>query len=288
VYQPALLGEADLRFAKGTDIDQWETRTYLAPVSDDAGPRIWDGASAAETLDLRDQPEPGAGFAELPAAAMRPASYRTWERSFETFLHQSAVLTLYSLPAFRLVGKPGETEADLRIRARQLAHEGRDRAVEQLRRRYAPRLQTVQDRLRRAQDRIGREQAQVQQQGVQTAISVGATVLGALLGRKAITTGTVGRATTAARGAGRVAREQQDVARAQEDVRRLERQLADLEAQFQQEAARVTGGVDPERAEIVEQVVRPRKGDTNVRRVSLVWVPVAVDSLGGVKPAWQA
>jgi hypothetical protein len=286
VYQPALLGEADLRFAKGSDIDQWESRAYLAPLGDELGPRVWDGASPTGQLDLRDQAEPGAGFADLPAAAMRPASYRTWERSFETFLHQNAVLSLYSLPAFRLVGKPGETESELRVRARQAAHEGRDRAVEQLRRRYASRFQTLQDRLRRAQDRIGREQAQVQQQGVQTAISVGATVLGALLGRKTISVGTVGRATTAARGAGRVAREQQDVARAQEEVRRLERELADLESSFQQEAARVTGGADAETAELTQQVIRPRKSDTAIRRVSLVWVPVSVGLGGQVTPAW--
>jgi hypothetical protein len=287
VYQPALIGEADLRFAKGSDIDQWETRSYLAPLGDDPGPRVWEGASAAPSLDVRDQPEPGVGFAPLPPAAMNARSYATWQRSFETFLHQSATLTLYGVPAFRLVGKPGETEADLRIRARELAREGRDRAVEQLRRRYAPRLQTLQDRLRRAQDRIGREQAQVQQQQVQTAISVGATVLGALLGRKTVSTGTVGRATTAARGAGRVAREQQDVARAQEEVRRLEGELAEMEARFQADAARVTGGADPETAEISQQVIRPRKGDTSIRRVSLVWVPVAVDSLGAVSPAWS-
>jgi hypothetical protein len=157
-----------------------------------------------------------------------------------------------------------------------------------LRRRYAPRLQTLQDRLRRAQERIGREQSQVQQQGVQTAISFGATVLGALLGRKAISVGTVGRATTAARGAGRMAREQQDVARAQAEVARLQGELAELEARFQQDATKVTGPVDPETVPITEQVIRPRKGDTSIRRVSLVWVPVAVDSLGGVSQAWGA
>jgi hypothetical protein len=287
VYQPALIGEADLRFAKGSEIDQWETRSYLAPLGDDPGPRVWDGASAAPNLDVRDQPDPGVGFAPLPPAAMNSRSYATWQRSFETFLHQSATLNLYAVPSFKLVGKPGETEADLRIRARELAREGRDRAVEQLRRRYAPRLQTLQDRLRRAQDRIGREQAQVQQQTMQTGISVAATVLGALLGRKAASVGTVGRATTAARGAGRVAREQGDVTRAQAEVRRLEGELAEMEAQFQADAARVTGGVDPETAEISQQVIRPRKGDTSIRRVSLVWVPVAVDSLGTVSPAWS-
>lgn len=48
-----------------------------------------------------------------------------------------------------------------------------------------------------------RESEQAKQQGLQTAISVGATILGTFLGRKSIKVGTIGRATTAARGAGR-------------------------------------------------------------------------------------
>jgi hypothetical protein len=70
-------------------------------------------------------------------------------------------------------------------------------------------------------------------------------------------------------------------------VRRLDAELTDLEARFQQEAARVTGSVDAETIEITQQVIRPRKSDTNIRRVSLVWVPVASDSLGAISPAWE-
>ena len=72
----------------------------------------------------------------------------------------------------------------------------------------------LEDRIRRAEERVAREQSQFQQQSVQTAISMGATVLGALFGRKLASAGTIGRATTAARGAGRAMREHEDVATA--------------------------------------------------------------------------
>jgi hypothetical protein len=289
VYQPALLGQADLHFSKGAAVDVWETRSYLAPLGPDAGARAWEGATPLDgTLQLRDQPEAGAGFADLPPAARNSGSYRTWEKSFASFLYQTATLNLYSVPELRLTGRPGETEADLRIRARELAHERRDRAVEQLRRRYAPKVRQLEARLRRAQDRIGREQSQVQSQGLQTAISVGATVLGALLGRRSGPIGHMGRATTAARGAGRVAREQEDVARAREEAAHVQQQLAELEVEVEREAMRVAGSVDPEAATITEQVIRPRKADTSIRRVSLLWVPVAVNPTGAVTAAWQA
>ena len=64
---------------------------------------------------------------------------------------------------------------------------------------------------------VERESEQVTQQGLQTAISIGTTLIGVMLGRKAMTAATLGRATTAARGAGRVLKERQDVGRASEN-----------------------------------------------------------------------
>jgi hypothetical protein len=121
-------------------------------------------------------------------------------------------------------------------------------------------------------ERVGieREKDQYDHHKLQTAISIGATVLGALFGRKL---GSVGRATTAARGAGRAARERTDVARAREDLEALRRRLADLEEDCEQELAGVRGELDPESLEYDQLSIRPRKTDLNVGAVNLVWTP---------------
>src|SRR3990172_7205638 len=69
-----------------------------------------------------------------------------------------------------------------------------------------------------------RQRSQRTSEAVGTAISVCATVLGALFGRK-LGVGTVGRATPAARGASRAAREHGDVARASEALAAAEAEL---------------------------------------------------------------
>ena len=90
-----------------------------------------------------------------------------------------------------------------------------------------------------------RESEQAKQQGIQTAISVGATILGAFLGRKSINVSTIGRATTAARGAGRVLKETQDVGRAKETVAAVDEAIAALDAQFKAEADALGASTDP-------------------------------------------
>ena len=66
---------------------------------------------------------------------------------------------------------------------------------------------------------VGRPRAAAGLQAkLQTGVSMGATLLGALLGRKAVSAGTLGRATTAARGVGRSMKEAADIKRAGESV----------------------------------------------------------------------
>ena len=106
------------------------------------------------------------------------------------------------------------------MRIREDSRAERDERVEALRKKYAPKRAALEERLRRAQQAESRESGQVTQRGVQAAISIGATILGAVLGRKTISATNIGRATTAARDAGRVLKEREDVTRAQETVAR--------------------------------------------------------------------
>ena len=117
--------------------------------------------------------------------------------------------------------------------------EQHDAAMEKLRKLFAPKLARAQEKARNAAQVVEREQGQARGAQVQTAVSIGATVLGALFGRK-LGSGTVGRGTTAARGAARAMEQQQDVARAKEDLAAAEQEVARLESELQTELAKVT------------------------------------------------
>ncbi len=97
--------------------------------------------------------------------------------------------------------------------------------MDALRQKYAARLAQLQNQLQRAQAARERESSQATAQKLQTAISFGATLLGAFMGRKAVSATTLGRATTAARGVGRTMKEAEDVKRA--DLERRRRAAAD-------------------------------------------------------------
>ena len=139
-------------------------------------------------------------------------------------------------PAGAAPAKPASPDLD------QQRRERRDAAMEKLRTKYAPKLLRAQEKARNAAQVVEREQGQARGAQVQTAVSVGATVFDALFGRKVGRT-TLGRGTTAARGAARAYEQQQDVARAKEDLRAAEQELARLEAELQAELAKVATDV---------------------------------------------
>jgi hypothetical protein len=290
VYRPALLGTADLHFANArAGVDTWDTVAYVAPLKERAGVNVWREAErlAAAEPELVPEPDEAAEFGKLPTGAAKTSSYTSWEKAFKTHLYQSNTLELLRCPSLKLNGLPQETEADFRVRVMDAAREQRDAALEKLRKRYAPKLATLQDRIRRAEERVGREKSQYDQQKMQTAISVGATVLGALLGRKVASVSTVGRATTSARGLGRAAREKGDIARAQRDLEALHEKLADLEAEFHADANQLGQRVDPAAFDITTTAVRPRKTDINVRNFCLAWLPHWLTEDGLAQSAYE-
>jgi DNA-binding protein YbaB len=181
---------------------------------------------------------------------------------------------LLRCPSLKLSSNAGESEGDFRARIAQSLREKRDAEIDKLRAKYAPRITTLTDQVRRAQERIAREQSQLSQQKVNAAISIGSALLGAFLGRKAVSASSVGRVGTAARSAGRVSQESGDVARAGENADVLQQRLADLQAELENETARLQGELDPAAVSIETTSIKPRKSETTATALSVVWVPV--------------
>jgi hypothetical protein len=189
--------------------------------------------------------------------------------------------------AFKHASKPGETEGDFRARLALAALEKRDAEVAELRKKWQAKLQTLQDQLRRAEERRQREQSQLSQQKVNTAVTIGTSILGALFGRKAISATNVGRVGTAARSATRIGRESQDVARAEENIEVLRQRLADMQRESDAEVARLEGTLDAGTIALRSVDVPARKYDIAVGEVALVWTPWRKGADGFPAPAYE-
>jgi hypothetical protein len=171
----------------------------------------------------------------------------------------------------KMVSRPGEDERGFRERLAVAAREQRDAAADKLRAKYAPKVQTLEERLRRARQAVEVQKEQSRAAKMGTALSVGSAILGAFLGKKTISSGNVSRAASAIRGAGRAAKESSDVGRAEETVEAVEQQLAELQLQFKAEIDAAEAKLDVAMEDLEKIELKPRKTGITVKAVVLAW-----------------
>ena len=267
VYRPYIAGAAQVHVLDPKlRIDELREVFFLAPIAGGPVPMDWASAELCEWTanDLSTEPEPEARFLEVPVAALKPKQYSAFSKAFSAWLLQTQKLELWRGITTSLISRPGETEGEFRARNQQAARETRDQAVQKLRDRYAARVTGLADRLRRAEQAHEREQQQASEQRLNTALTIGTGVLGALFGRRSIAT----QGSAAARSMARSRREASDVQRAEETAEAVRSQLAELEARIESEIAELQ---TPAAEELERIQIRPKRTGIQVRFVALAW-----------------
>ena len=279
-YVPMAIGSATLRI--GTSSSEL---TLLAPLSDGAVTLTWDGAVDAGVTagDLGSAPEGDATYGDVPAAARTKRAYATWSKELAEWLYRTQEVTVFKSARFKETSQPGESEGDFRNRLSVAAREQRDAAVEKLRTKYTAKHAALTERIRKAEQAVDREAEQARGAKVQTAISLGSSILGAFLHRRKSASG----ATSVLRGVGRSVDQAGDTGRAKETVAALRAQEEELEREFQAATQEVDRTFDPVSEPLEKVAVRPKKADIDVQLVALVFTPHWLDQSGVLTTAWR-
>ena len=256
-----------------------------APPATDSTPEWKETASDAAALESA--PRDGASFEPAPAPVLRAKSWAAWRKQLEAVLYRDQRLVLWKSAAVGAQSSAGESEGDFRARLAHLARERRDREVEELRRRYAPKIAALEEKIRRGEERVEREQSQVGRARLDTAISIGATIAGALFGRKLASVTNVTRARSTLRGAGRASEEKEDVARAERGVETAREDLTRLESDLARDLAALERSLDPAALELERIELAPRKTDIEVASLVLLWTPWRVGEAGAAEPLFE-
>ncbi|MBN1452664.1 MAG: DUF87 domain-containing protein [Anaerolineales bacterium] len=289
VYQPKILGAAKIHYSDTrAKEDTSQSVVCVTPVTEDAIPVLWENAETIDlpATDLEKSPRSGAQFNVLPPAASQAKNYAAWEKDFGTWLYGSQRLDLLQSPGLKATSNPGEDERDFRIRLQQVAREQRDEMIEALRGKYAAKLAALQERKRRAEQTLEKQAEQAKKAKLDTALSVGATLLGAFTGRKMLSQSNISKAKSAMRGVSKSADEGQDVKRAQETVEAIDGQIADLNAQFEADTVELESKIDPLAEALETFSLKPKKTDIQVQLTTLAWLPYWKDKQEKLTPAW--
>jgi hypothetical protein len=271
-YEPRIGARVRAHFVDAkAGIDAWENWYYLAPLTAQ-GPD-WEAAETcnADAIELLDAPAADATFADVAGSVIAAKAFALHGKSLADHVYRTTSLSILRCPDLKLTSAPGGSESEFRARLALALREKRDAAVDVLRRKYASKLDTLEDRARRAEQKLAREKEQSSQQTMSSALSVGGSLLGALFGGRR--SSALGKASSAARSVGRIGKERTDVAHAEADLAALQRQHAALEAELADEIAALESKFDAGAIAVERSEIKARKSDTEVTDLALVWQP---------------
>ncbi len=289
LYKPSLLGATNILFSNATKkIDFSRDAVFLTPITNDAIPVSWQDASEIDfsANDLEKKPEKNALFDELPSSASKSKNYTSWKKELQKWLYGSQRLDVLRSANLKENSIAGETERDFRVRMQLKARELRDEKAEALRKKYAKKIATLEERLRKAYATVEKQEEQAKKAKMDTALSIGATLLSAFTGRKVFSQTNINKARSAMRSTGKAADERSDVKRAEETAEAIKQQLADLQVEFDADTTSLQEKNDLMTEEFETISIKPRKADLSIKLMSLVWTPYWKDEQGKISPAW--
>jgi hypothetical protein len=289
VYHPRLIAGGDVVFSS-VRYNIEDERPVLHTVEFGDGPIAvdWDFAEPLDLAidDLTDDGLDAAHYADCPAAASNAKSYARWNKDYKRWLRQNENVNLYRSKRFRLTSEAGEAEGEFRARLQDAASEKRDLAIAKVRKRYAGKVTTLENRLMRAEQAIAVQEQQSTKKKLDTAISFGTAILGAVLGRKRLSSTSASKMATAIRTAGGARKEAADVERAKQTAQKVKTDIAALCKELEKEVAALDTSFDAQSEALDEIVVRAKSTDIHVAITGLVWLPYMLGDNGRLKPAW--
>ncbi len=290
-YFPRLVVAGDATYSSARyGVNERRDIAFSVEVEDSPVPVQWEAAEPLEIEADSFEAEPvgGASFGECPDPARQPKNISKWEKAFNRWFRTAHPLILYRSPTLKMVSEPGESLGDFRVRLQTAAKEQRDVAVEKLRKKYASKTRTLEERLRRAEQAIEREAGQSKKKKLDVAISFGTAILGAVLGRKRISSTSASRIGTAMKGVGGLQKEAGDVARAKETADAVRNQLKELEAQLQKDVEKMGDAYDAQKEKLEEILVKAKTTDVHVQLIGVGWFPFARAENGRLTVVWKS
>ncbi len=289
IYHPQVIAAADVGYSNRTYNVEEQKRMIFVTEADDGPISVdWDEAEelAIDIESLTDEADAEATYAEAANILSNEKSYSKWEKSFKRWVKAEKVISVYRSPTFKLVSTPGESEGEFRVRLQDVAREVRDEKIAALRKKYASKFTTLENRLMRAQQAVEVQQEQAGNKKMDMAISFGTAILGSLLGRKAVSATSARSMGSAIKKVGSSRKEAEDVERAQEKYDAVKVQLEELEEQSKKDVAELEAKFDAQNEELKEIIIKPKSTELHVHMVGLAWLPYYQDRKGKLTQAW--
>jgi hypothetical protein len=242
---------------------------------------MWDGAYVLNEGPIAEnEPDPAGQFTQLPSELARDKSYPIFARQLREHLYRAESLKVFKCAALDQCSRPDEDEADFRARLAPLLADSLKAERDKLDRAHDVKLNEVDAKLSRAQARVSTQRWQFFARLGGILWVVADTVLTAM-GK-----GLPGRRRSLDPAFRSAASERGQQSNAQISVNSAQKEKDQLEQDYQEKLSKLEASFSPDDLQLESTELKPQKGDIEVDKVSLVWLPWRVDKSGQAEPVY--
>ncbi len=288
-YMPAAMTAAEIAFNDAkNDIFVKRKIILLNKLAEDAmSVDLDEGERITLSVDAlsREPHSASPKFGELPEIARQSKTYTNLRDQFVEWAYSKVTMELLHCELLDETSKPDEDDGDFRARLLHKAREVRDGMVEEIRQKYGKKVAALEDDLQRANLAVDKQRTEARSAKISTAVSIGQTILGMILGggRKS---SSISKGATAVKGASKAWSQSGKVAGAEAQLEAVEQEIADLQTQAEADILAVKEQTSLSEMEFTKTSVRPLKKNITVQAHGLVWLPYT-DNDGRLRPAWD-
>ena len=186
-YKPLIAGIGKVHFIDAkNNVDVWRDICLTASPNADGSDVLWSaGENVPELVQHMDKTAPSAGaFEDVPAGLLQVKNYKDFEKSLALALYQNQTFNTFKAAGTSLTSKPDETESEFRARASLEIMGKRDDIISKIREKYRTKRDSLTNKIRQFEQKVEIGKNQSFMQKTQTYMSIGASLLGTLFGKR--------------------------------------------------------------------------------------------------------
>lgn len=266
--EPYMLGAAKVRFFDSKkNIDETKDLQMLLLVEGDS--LNWDQASRNPQISLENNPKDNSKYSSLPSFISNLKNFSSQEKDLKEYIYRNVKLYLYS--ALDINSSPNETKEQFLVKLQDKCNEILEKTTDEMTIKFEKEKAKIEDKLSKAMIKLEKEKNDLKSEGINAAISIGTSILGAIFGGKTLSRTNMGKVATGARSAGRVLNQKKDVDYANQSIESIDEELNTLIANFENEVNEIKNKYDIKNIAIEEIAISPKKSDIFDEKITLVW-----------------
>ncbi|MDO5045161.1 ATP-binding protein [Campylobacter sp.] len=265
-----LYAKAKVRFYDAKkSLDHTKDVSFLYRLDEEQNEIDWGEASEDVKINSISEPDKKLSYTPLPPMITNAKDLKAVAKNFKEYIYRNVKLSLFS--ALGLNSHPSESKEEFYIRLSDRCNEILENETTKLTQKFEKERCKLEEKLNKAILKLEKEQKEVKSKGLEAAISVGTSILGAIFGRNLLSRSNLGKVASSAKSANKILKERDDVKLSEQVVAEVNADIEALMAKFEEQVQELKDKNDVKNITINEIEISPKSSDIYDEKVVLLW-----------------